>query len=117
MSRLDFLIDLLATRSRARWPPGRARRRCRGFDCELLELVPNERIVFRWRFVGPERVADPAHDSRLAITFRDAPGGATELTLVHECLDALHDAMPHVAENVGRGWEMALDKLGAAIAE
>lgn len=50
-----------------------------GFDCELLELVPNQRIVFRWRFVGPDRVAGPAHDSRLTITLRDALGGATAL--------------------------------------
>jgi uncharacterized protein YndB with AHSA1/START domain len=88
-----------------------------GFDCTLLELVPNERIVFQWRFVGPERIADPSHDSRLTITLGDAPGGATALTLVHERLDALHAAMPEVAENVERGWGMALDKLTAALAE
>jgi uncharacterized protein YndB with AHSA1/START domain len=86
-----------------------------GFDSELLELVPNRRIVFLWRFVGPERVADPTHDSVLTITFAEAPEGATELTLVHERLDALHEAMPEVAENVGRGWGMALDKLDAAV--
>lgn len=86
-----------------------------GFDSTIVELVPDERIVFDWRFVGPERVADPAHDSRLTISLRAAPGGATELTLVHERLDALHEAMPEVAENVGRGWEMALDKLQAAL--
>ena len=86
-----------------------------GFDCTLLELVPNERIVFQWRFVGPERVADPSHDSRLTITLGEAPGGETALSLVHERLDALHAAMPEVAENVERGWEMALDKLEAAL--
>ena len=88
-----------------------------GFDSDLLELVPGERIVFRWRFVGPDRVADPAHDSLLTITLREAPGGATELTLVHERLDALRAAMPYVAENVGPGWEMALDKLAATSEE
>lgn len=88
-----------------------------GFDCELLELVPNERIVFLWRFVGPERVADPAHDSRLTITLREVRGGATELTLVHERLDALDAAMPGMADATATGWGMALDKLVAAIGE
>src|SRR4051794_4033287 len=41
-----------------------------GFECELLELVPDERLVFNWRFVGPQRVADPGLDSRLTITLR-----------------------------------------------
>jgi uncharacterized protein YndB with AHSA1/START domain len=88
-----------------------------GFDSELLELVPNQRIVFRWRFVGPERVADPAHDSRLTITLREAPDGDTALTLVHERLDALDDAMPGMAESAAKGWGQALDKLAATIGQ
>ncbi len=35
------------------------------------------------------------------------------LTL-HEQFDALHAAPPHVAEKVGIGWGMALEKLAAA---
>lgn len=54
-----------------------------GFDCELAELVPHQRIVFRWGFVGPERRNGPAFDSLLTITLREAPGRATRLT-VHE---------------------------------
>jgi uncharacterized protein YndB with AHSA1/START domain len=82
-----------------------------GFEAELLELVPAERIVFRWGFVGPDRLAGPTYDSLLTITLREAPDGATELTLVHERLDELAAALPDVADNVGRGWELALDKL------
>jgi uncharacterized protein YndB with AHSA1/START domain len=82
-----------------------------GFEAELLELVPGERIVFRWGFVGPDRLAGPTYDSLLTITLREAPDGATELTLVHERLDELAAALPEVADNVGRGWEAALDKL------
>src|ERR1035438_9345023 len=88
-----------------------------GFECELLELVPSERIVFRWGFVGPERLAGPAFDSLLTITLREEQNGATALTLVHERLDDLHAAMPWVAENVGPGWEMVLGKLAAIIEE
>jgi uncharacterized protein YndB with AHSA1/START domain len=85
-----------------------------GFECEILELVPAERLVFRWGFVGPDRSAGPAYDSLLTVTLEGAAGGATTLTLVHEQLDALHAAMPQVAENVSVGWEMALEKLAAA---
>jgi uncharacterized protein YndB with AHSA1/START domain len=82
-----------------------------GFECELLELVPGERIVFRWGFVGPDRVADPAHESRLTITLRETPEGGTALTLVHERLDALEGAMPGMVEGARHGWSEALDKL------
>jgi uncharacterized protein YndB with AHSA1/START domain len=87
-----------------------------GFECELLELVPHERIALRWGFVGPDRLAGPTYDSQLTITLRETPDGATELTLVHERLDDLREALPDIAEGVGPGWEMVLDKL-AALAE
>ena len=84
-----------------------------GFDCEVLELVPDERLVFRWGFIGPDRGAGPSYDSLLTLTLRAATGGGTVLTLVHERLDALAAAMPQVAANVGRGWDSALGKLAA----
>jgi uncharacterized protein YndB with AHSA1/START domain len=86
-----------------------------GFESELIELVPNERIVFLWRFVGPERVVDPALDSRLTISLRDVPDG-TELTLLHERLDALEAAMPGISGDAAVGWGQALDKLAALCA-
>lgn len=84
-----------------------------GFECDLLELVPDQRIVFRWGFVGPDRARGPSYDSLLTVTLREAPDGGTVLTLVHEQLDALAAAMPQVAENVGPGWVSALGKLAA----
>ncbi len=86
-----------------------------GFACELVELVPNERIVMNWGFVGPQRRDGPSFDSRLTVTLRPVPDG-TELELVHERLEALRAAMPEVAGNVSAGWEMALDKLAGALA-
>lgn len=82
-----------------------------GFECELLELVPPVRIVFRWGFVGPERMDGPVYDSLLTITLAEAPGGATALTLVHKRLETLRAAMPEAADKVGLGWSMVLDKL------
>ncbi|MFS8480159.1 MAG: SRPBCC domain-containing protein [Micromonosporaceae bacterium] len=86
-----------------------------GFDCEILELVPDRRIVFRWGFVGPRRREAPAYDSLLTVTLAEAPDGGTLLTLVHERLAELAAGMPHVAENVRPGWESALAKLAAAV--
>jgi uncharacterized protein YndB with AHSA1/START domain len=84
-----------------------------GFEAEFLELVPDQRIVFRWGFTGPER--DPVFDSLLTITLREAPGDATALTLVHERLEDLAAAMPYAARNVRTGWELVLSKLTATL--
>jgi uncharacterized protein YndB with AHSA1/START domain len=84
-----------------------------GFDCEILELTPDERLVFRWGFAGPDRAAGPSYDSLLTVTLRAAAGGGTVLTLVHERLDALAAALPQVAANVRPGWDSALGKLAA----
>ena len=86
-----------------------------GFDCELLELVPDQRVVFRWGFVGPDRDDGPRFDSLLTITLRQAAPGVTALTLVHERLEALRAAMPNVADHVGAGWEDVLSKLASIL--
>jgi uncharacterized protein YndB with AHSA1/START domain len=86
-----------------------------GFECELLDLVPDQRLVFRWGFVGPERTDGPAYDSLLTVTFAEAPGNGTLLTLVHERLGDLAAELPHVAENVAPGWALALEKLSKTV--
>jgi hypothetical protein len=50
------------------------------------------------------------------VTLRDAPGGGTVLTLVHERLDGLAAALPQVADKVGSGWDGVLAKLAAILA-
>jgi uncharacterized protein YndB with AHSA1/START domain len=85
-----------------------------GMEAEILELVPDERLSFRWSFVGPDRDADPGVETRLTVEFRAVPEG-TELTLVHERLDGLRDAMPQVADRVSNGWEVVFDKLEAVV--
>lgn len=85
-----------------------------GFECDVLERVPDQRIVFRWGFVGPDRGRTPSYDSLLTVTLPEAPDGGTVLTLVHERLGALAAVMPQVAENVAPGWDSALGKLAAA---
>jgi uncharacterized protein YndB with AHSA1/START domain len=84
-----------------------------GFECEIVELVPDERLVFRWGFVGPERTAGPVHDSLLTITLQAARGDATTLVLLHERLDDLAAAMPGIVDKVNIGWTMVIEKLAS----
>jgi uncharacterized protein YndB with AHSA1/START domain len=84
-----------------------------GAEAEIVELVPGERIVLRWQFVGPDRATDPALATRLTITFAAVPGG-TRLDLTHDRLDGVRDRSPHIAEQVRPGWESAIDALVAA---
>jgi uncharacterized protein YndB with AHSA1/START domain len=86
-----------------------------GFDAEILDLEPDRRLVLRWGFVGPRRRDADTFDSLLTVTFDDAPGGATLLTLRHERLDELAAARPEVADGVADGWSSALDKLTEAV--
>ncbi len=83
-----------------------------GAESEILELVPGERIVLDWQFVGPDRTTDPAMTTRLTVTFTPIPDG-TQLDLTHDRLDGLRDRFPHIAEQVTPGWESALDGLVA----
>jgi uncharacterized protein YndB with AHSA1/START domain len=87
-----------------------------GFEAEILELVPDARIVWRWGFSGADRDNGPVYDSRLTVTLRAAANGATALTLVHEQLGDLAAALPQVAAKVGSGWDGVLAKLDAILA-
>jgi uncharacterized protein YndB with AHSA1/START domain len=86
-----------------------------GFECEIVELVPDQRIVFRWGFVGPERTAGQVFDSRLTITLQPTREGGTLLTLLHERLEDLAAAMPDIADSVEVGWELVLEKLAVIV--
>jgi len=101
----------------ATWQVGPDGENTGGFECELLELVPDERIVLLWRFCGPDRNPDPAHDSRLTVTLAPTPDGtATDLTLVHERLEAIAAAVPAYRDAFDPAWRQALDRLVATLA-
>lgn len=81
-----------------------------GAEARIVELVPDERIVLDWWFVGPDRDTDPEQVTRLTITLRPA-GDGTHLTLVHDRLDGLAAAMPEAAAGVEEGWTGTLGLL------
>jgi uncharacterized protein YndB with AHSA1/START domain len=74
------------------------------FVAVIEELVPNERIVFTFKF-DPE-----AQETKLTITFNDAEGGGTALRLEHERITVegtIND------QSVNVGWGQTLAKLQA----
>ena len=77
--------------------------------------MPDQRLVFRWGFIGPQRRQGPSFDTLLTISLRAEPPGTT-LTLVHEDLAELGAAMPEVAASVGPGWEAVLARLDKTLA-
>ncbi|MBT2212576.1 SRPBCC domain-containing protein [Actinomadura sp. NEAU-AAG7] len=86
-----------------------------GPECRIVELVPDERIVLDWWFVGPTREIERDQASRLTVTLR-AVGDGTHLTLVHDRLDGLAAALPEVARNVEAGWTGTLGRLATTMA-
>ncbi len=72
------------------------------FVSTIEELVPDERIVFAFKF-------DPdAQKTRLTITFGDAEGGGTALRLHHERI-TMEGELDNQSVNVG--WGQTLAKL------
>ena len=72
------------------------------FVSVIEELVPDERIVFTFKF-------DPsAEETRLTITFDDAEGGGTALRLHHERITVEGDLS---TTSVNVGWGQTLAKL------
>ena len=99
--------DVQATRDGS----SRATHDCRT-TATCLPLIPGERIVLHWQFVGPDRMTDPAMTTLLTVTFTPIPSG-TRLDLTHDRLDNLREQFPYIAEQVRPGWESALDALVA----
>ncbi len=86
-----------------------------GAEGEITELVPDERIVLRWWFVGPDRRIEPQQETRLTITFAPAGAGATAVTVTHDRLDGLAETAPEIAGGIQPGWTTALESLTTAL--
>jgi uncharacterized protein YndB with AHSA1/START domain len=86
-----------------------------GYDCEILELVPDERIVLRWQFVGPDRRPLADASSRLTIALRPVGHDKCELTLVHDRLDGLERRVPGFTDATRRGWAGTVIRLERAV--
>jgi uncharacterized protein YndB with AHSA1/START domain len=74
-----------------------------GFAGEYAELDPPRRIVQSWRWLGDDR------DSRVTIDLAPA-GGGTDLTVVHDQVDA------ETAVAYEEAWRSCLDRLPAYLA-
>ena len=113
VTMVRWLVDPDFTDGRAEVDPQGAM--TGGSESRILELVPNERIVLAWRFAGPNRDEDLSPETRITVTFAEPRPGETELTVVHERLDELAAAMPHVAGHIEAGWNDTLDRLAPVL--
>jgi len=86
-----------------------------GAEAEIIELVPNRRIVLRWWFVGPDRAVEPGQETRLTVTFEPDGVGKTLVTVTHDRLDGLARALPEIAGGVHEGWSAALESLSTEL--
>jgi len=85
------------------------------FEGEFVKIVPNLELVYRWAFVGTEPEKGEYFDSLVTVTLRPAPGGKTQVTVVHEKLDDLRRGAPEIYAQVVWGWNNVLDKLEKAL--
>lgn len=69
----------------------------------FVEVVPHERVVFTWGWVGDERI--PPGSSTVEISLKPVDAG-TELTLVHSGLPTADDGERHT-----EGWTHFLGQL------
>lgn len=74
---------------------------------EVIEIVPNSRVVYSWGWEGGEEL--PPGASRVEITLEEVTGG-TRLVLRHSGLSA------HLAERHGEGWDHYTARLSIAAA-
>ena len=82
------------------------------FESVIRDLVPGERIVLDFAFVGPE--PGMREDTLLTVTLTDAPDGGTEVRFDHERITL---APPDFDQpGVNAGWTSVLDKLEALYA-
>lgn len=86
-----------------------------GFEADIVELVPGRRLVLAWHFIDIENDLGKKLDSLLTLEFEDTPDGGTNLTLIHEKLDDLNDAMPELVGRITSGWGQVLDRLPAVV--
>lgn len=84
-------------------------------DCEILEAVANERLVYSWRGGHPDNVGYGSPlDTVVSWTLTRIDGG-TRLRLVHAGFVLPRNASAF--EVMGNGWKTVVPRVGAIAAE
>lgn len=80
-------------------------------ECEVLEVIPNERFVYSWRGGHEENVGYGAPlDTLVTFTLETADGGGTRLRLVHSGFDLPRNESAY--RNMSGGWSQVLPRIG-----
>ena len=81
------------------------------FEGHFLKIDPPRELVYRWAFVGTEPEKGEYYDTLVTIHFRPEAEGQTHISVVHEKLEELHRAAPHVYVRLVPGWNECLGQL------
>ncbi|WP_156681037.1 SRPBCC family protein [Sphingomonas profundi] len=75
-----------------------------------LEIVPEERLIFTFRWEGDHEDGAPV-DTQVTVALDDAPGGRTRLDFTHAELKSAQSLAGH-----RHGWESSFGRLDAWLA-
>lgn len=84
------------------------------FEGRFVTIDPPRELVYRWAFVGTEPEKGEYYDTLVTIHLRAWGEGLTQIRVLHERLEALRAAAPHVDARLVPGWQNCLDKLERA---
>jgi uncharacterized protein YndB with AHSA1/START domain len=84
-------------------------------NCEVLEVVPDERFVYAWRGGHPTNTGyGSALDTRVTFTLTPVPGG-TRLSLVHSGFELPRNETAYTS--MSGGWPKVIHNLGTLAGE
>ncbi len=87
------------------------------FEGRFLKIDPPRELVYRWAFVGTEPEKGEYFDTLVTVRLRPWGDAQTQITVVHERLEALRRGAPHVHLRLVPGWENCLAQLEGAVRE
>jgi uncharacterized protein YndB with AHSA1/START domain len=85
------------------------------FEGHFLKIDSPRELVYRWAFVGTEPEKGEYYDTLVTVQLRPEPGGQTHISVVHEKLEEVQRAAPHVYVRILDGWNECLGKIDRAI--
>lgn len=85
------------------------------FEGRFVRIDPPRELVYHWAFVGTEPEKGEYYDTLVRVLLRPWGDGQTQVTIVHERLEALREGAPEIYPRLSPGWENCLDKLERSV--
>jgi uncharacterized protein YndB with AHSA1/START domain len=109
IGKADFATAIVEERDGGRW----YQRGVDGSECEwgrVLVYRAPKKLVLAWHIdVSYSYDPDPAHASRVEVTFHDLGDGKTRVDMVHSELEKHGAGWQKLRESLARGWSAIFD--------